>query len=41
MIDRACAVTGIARGHRNMINPAPDTRIEDGDEAFVVAREPP
>jgi voltage-gated potassium channel len=41
MIDLGCSVIGVVRGHANLVNPGPDTVIEKGDEAFVIAKEPP
>ena len=38
--DGVCAI-GIAREDENIINPDPDTELRDGDEAFVVSKEPP
>lgn len=41
MLDESCSVIGLARGHQNLLNPAPDSVIEHGDDAFVISREPP
>lgn len=41
MLDNAVSVIGLSRAHDNLINPDPSLRIERGDDAFVVAREPP
>lgn len=41
MLDEGASVLGLARGHKNLINPALDMLIEDNDEAFIVAKEPP
>ena len=41
MIDESISVIGIARGHKNLINPEPDMVLEKGDDAFVVSKEPP
>ncbi len=41
MLDASCSVIGLARGHKNILNPAPETIIESNDDAFVVAKEPP
>jgi voltage-gated potassium channel len=41
MLDGGSSVIGLARGRRNLLNPSNDTTIEAGDEAFVVAKEPP
>ncbi len=41
MLDASCSVIGLARGHTNLLNPAPDCIIEPADHAFVVAKDPP
>ena len=41
MLEQRATVIGLARAHKNIVNPAPDTSIVDGDEAFVIAEEPP
>jgi voltage-gated potassium channel len=41
MIEESISVIGIARGHKNLINPEPDLVLEQRDEAFVVSKEPP
>ena len=41
MIDESISVIGIARGHKNLINPDLDLVLESKDEAFIVAKEPP
>lgn len=41
MLDRDCAVIGLARGRQNLLNPDRAMRVEAGDQAFVVAKEPP
>ena len=41
MIEESYSVIGLARGGERMINPASDTTINDDDDAFVIAPEPP
>lgn len=41
MVEESCAVLGIARGDDNMINPNSELSLVEGDDAFVVAAEPP
>lgn len=41
MLDRDCAVIGLARGRENLVNPDRAMRVEAGDQAFVIAKEPP
>ncbi|MEM9694138.1 MAG: ion transporter [Myxococcota bacterium] len=40
-IDEGHAALGIARGQQSMLNPEPDLTLVEGDEAYVVAPEPP
>ncbi len=41
MIDESIAVLGVARGQERLINPEPEMLLEEGDDAFIVSREPP
>lgn len=41
MLEESCSVIGLARGHKNLLNPHPDSVIEEGDDAFVISKEPP
>lgn len=41
MLDESCTAIGIARGHKNLVNPDPTTLIQQSDEAFVISHEPP
>jgi voltage-gated potassium channel len=41
MIDDEVSAIAIARGTENLINPPPDTKILEDDEAFVISKDPP
>ena len=41
MVDRECAVVGIARGSEIIVNPPRETELRADDAAFVVAQDPP
>jgi len=41
MLEDSVAVLGLARSQERHINPDPEMVIEEGDDAFIVSREPP
>ncbi len=41
LLDHDCTVLGLVRGRAHLVNPDRQMRLEEGDEAFVVAKEPP
>lgn len=41
MIEDGMAALGLARGDENIINPEPDLTLHEGDDAFVISKEPP
>jgi voltage-gated potassium channel len=41
MIDRGMSVIGVARAGKNLLNPEPQFTLDEGDDVFLVANEPP
>ena len=35
------AALGLARGDQNIINPEADFTLHEGDDAFVISKDPP